>query len=447
MSEDPRPSDIPQDFEAEQAVLGTIIEDNGKITDIGAVLNPNSFHTIAHQHIYRAMLELDDRKEPVDEIMLGDQLNSLGQLDEIGGYAYLAELAECSPSTGNVIYYAKILQEHAMLRDLISVTMDIGRRSRDPEQNITELLKDAETKISEIAQSRTTQNLEHVKDSLRELFKDIEKKSDNRIDPDELKTGFVDLDRIIGGLLPPDLIVIGGRPSMGKTALALNIASYVATRGETSKSILVYSREMQNKQLAGRMISSSGRVDSKKLRDANLDQEDWDKLAMATDEISGSEIYLDSKTSDIRQLVYDVKSFDKRHKEGVALVIVDYLQLMRGSKDKFREQEIAEISRSLKNLAMDLNIPVIALSQLNRKVEERADKRPTLQDLRESGAIEQDSDIILFIYRDEVYNPDSPDKGIAEIIIAKNRNGSTGMTRLQFIGKYTKFSNLSLQNP
>lgn len=440
---------IPYDVEAEQALLGAIIEDNESISDVAGILSPTSFYKPSHQHIFRAMLELVDLQQPIDEVILGDQLRSLNQLEEAGGYAYLAELVECVPSSGNIVYYAKIIQEHALLRDLISTTTEIGRKSRDPEQNITELLSEAENKITELSTRSTERKYDHIKDILASSFKRLEKISETDDEVTGLPTGFIDLDRFTSGLQDSDLIIVAARPSMGKTAFALNIAAYVATRVEKRGAVLVFSMEMSKEQLAIRMLTAESKVDSKKLRSGNLEQEDWDRLAMATEKLSIVPVFINDATNlSPYELITIAKQLNKEFENGVSLVIVDYLQLMKGNRPNMpREQEIAEISRSMKGMAKELDIPVIALSQLNRALENRADKHPQLADLRESGAIEQDADIILFIYRDEIYNDDSPDKGIAEIIISKHRNGPTGVIRLAFIGKYTKFANLSRQEP
>lgn len=440
-------SSIPHDFEAEQAVLGSIVENNDTLNDVGSILTPRSFHSIAHQYIFRAMLELAEANQPIDEILLGDQLKSLNQLEEIGGYAYLAELVECAPTAGNIVYYAKIIQEHALLRDLITTTTDIGRKSRDPEQNINELLADAESKISEIAIRSTERKYLHIKDILAYNFKRLEKISESPDNITGIATGFIDLDKITSGFQLSDLIIIAARPSMGKTALALNMATNISKNSEEKGAILIFSMEMSKEQLALRMLTSESRVDSKKMRTGNLEQDDWDKLAMATDTLSVAPIYInDSNNVTPFELTAICKQLDKEFDNGVSLVIVDYLQLMQGNRPNMpREQEISEISRSLKGIAKELNIPVIALSQLNRALETRSDKHPQLSDLRESGAIEQDADLILFIYRDEIYNKESPDRGIAEIVVAKHRNGPTGLVRLQFTGKHTRFANLSIQ--
>ncbi|MBU3916563.1 replicative DNA helicase [bacterium] len=437
--------DIPQDKEAEQAVLGAIIFNNEVLNDVAGILEPKSFHSEAHQHVFRAMLELAEDNQPIDEILLADQLKAFGKLEEIGGILYLAELLDCCPSSGNTVYYAKIIEEHALLRELIATTNIIGRKSRDPQQNISELLAEAEKKITEIAIRSSDKSYSHIKDVLSTSFARLEEISESKGDITGLPTGFVDLDKITAGLQTSDLIIVAARPSMGKTAFALNIATYVAKWKESKGAVLVFSLEMSKEQLAMRMLTAESKIDGKRMRSGNLEQEDWDKLAMATDKLSEVPIYInDSSNLTPYELVTVCKQLNKELEDGVSLVIVDYLQLMHGNKaTNSREQEIAEISRSMKGLAKDLNIPVIALSQLNRALENRSDKHPQLSDLRESGSLEQDADIILFIYRDEVYNEDSDKKGIAEIIIAKHRNGPIGTINLAFIGKYTKFANLA----
>lgn len=442
-------STIPQDQEAEQAVLGSVLEDNEALVEVASLLTPLSFFSVGHQHIFAAMLELDELGEPIDEITLGDQLKSQGQLETAGGYVYLAELLLETPSSGNALAYAKIVQEHALLRELITTTTEIARKSRNPDQKIGELLAEAESKIAEIATRSSDKSYAHIRDILPVTFETLEKNSAHDKEVTGLPTGFIDLDKKTSGLQPSDLIILAARPAMGKTAFVLNIARYIATRSETAGAILVFSLEMAKEQLATRLLSAEAKVDSEKLRSGNLAAEDWDKLAMATDVLSGRNIYINDTPA---LSSYDVSTVAKQlHKEfdqGVSLVVVDYLQLMRGTRpNQPREQEIAEISRSLKALAKELHVPVIALSQLNRSLESRTNKRPQLSDLRESGAIEQDADLIAFIYRDEVYDENSKEKGIAEIIIGKHRNGSTGTIKLVFTGKYTTFSNLTNREP
>ena len=438
---------IPHDIEAEQAILGAIIENNDLIDKVIDILTPNSFFKPSHQHIFRTMMELADQNKSIDEVILGDKLKSLGQLDESGGYAYLAELVECVPVNENIRLWAVSMSESSDMRDLIQTTSDIGRKARDPEQSVSDLISEASEKIIEISDRKKTNETQPVKNVLAKAFKTLEKISENPGQMLGLETGFIDLDRLTLGLIPSDLIIIAARPSMGKTALALNIANYLATRVEDKGAHLFISIEMSGEQLAFRLLSSEARIETKKLRTGDLQGEDWDKLAMATDKISGSNLHINDIASSVQQITAAVRKLS-RSKHGIASLWVDYLQIMDPPKRlTVREQQISYFSQSLKKIAKRFDIPVIALSQLNRDVEKRNDKRGRLSDLRESGAIEQDADIIMFIYRDEVYNDDSPDKGIAEINIAKHRNGPTGGFRLAFIGKHTKFANLSRQEP
>ena len=445
----PVPDNIPHDFEAEQAVLGAIIYNNDTLNEVIGFLTPKAFYKEAHQHIYWAMMELSQQEQPIDEILIGDQLKSISKLEEVGGYSYLAELLDCVPSSGNVVRYAKIVQEHHLLRELISTSTEIARKSRDPEQNISELLSEAETKISEISSYSSQKSFSHIKDILVTSFERLEKISESADIITGVPTGFIDLDKITSGLQPSDLIILAARPSMGKTALALNLAKYAATRSEHKGAVIVFSLEMSKEQLAIRMLTSEAKVDSSKVRSGTLEQEDWDRLAMATDVLSGASIFINDSTNVTSMELSSVcKQLAKENEHGVSMILVDYLQLMKGNRPNMpREQEIAEISRSLKGIAKELSVPVIALSQLNRELEKRGDKRPIMADLRESGAIEQDADIIMFIYRDEVYNEDSPDKGIAELILGKHRNGSLGTVKLVFQGKYTSFANMTMREP
>lgn len=436
---------IPHDFRGEQAILGAIIFDNSLISKIARILTPNSFYEERHKHIFRAMLKLSEVGSPIDEILIGDQLNSFGKIAEIGGYAYLAELVECVPVTGNIEYYAKLIREHAQLRDLIRITADIGRKSRDPQQSVTGLLVEAETKIREIAISHGNQEYQHIRDVIVDDLSRLEKLSENKNDIIGLKSGIYDLDMMTAGFQVGDLIYIGARPSMGKTALALNICEYAALDKTTQGGVYVGSLEMDNQKIARRLLASNSRIDSRKLKTGNLEgQEDWDKFAGAADLLSGTEIYLNDMTYNIDQICYSVRNLHRSIPGGLKTFILDYLQLSKitEAKGKTRDQVISEMSREMKLLAKDLCIPIIVLSQLNRSLENRPNKRPQLSDLRESGSIEQDADIILFIYRDIVYNENSDYGDIAELILAKQRDGPIGTIPVKWIPKFTKFTNL-----
>lgn len=433
---------IPQDIEAEQAVLGSIIENNDLLTEVSDFLQPNSFFMVAHQHIYRAIIELSELNYPIDEVILGDQLKSKSQLEEVGGYAYIAELVECAPSTGNIKFYAQIVAEKATLRDVIKTSQEIGQKALDPEYAIGEILNDAYDKISGLSDRQIKSGSISSRAALSGAFQYLERVSENPGELFGIPTGFIDLDKKIGGLIPKSLNVLAGRPSMGKTALALNILAYVTTRTNEKGAGLFFSREMSSDQLALRLMAAESGVNSHIFKTGNIQAEDWDRLARATDVLSGANFYINESALTIHDMRTAAKKISKT-KHGLALIVADYLQLFEG-KGQNREQEIAYISRSCKAMAKDFNVPFILLSQLNREVEKRSNKRPMLSDLRESGAIEQDADIVAFIYRDEVYYPESQDRGKAEVIIGKNRDGPTGTVNLAFVSKYTKFANLSL---
>lgn len=433
---------IPFDIEAEQAVLGSIIEDNDQLIHAEKWLSPASFYKPAHQHIYRVIEDLAKERIPFDEVTLGDRLKKSGNLDDCGGYMYIAELVDCIPAAGNIEYWARIIGEHAQARSAIQIFTEGSQAARDPSQNISELIEGISHKIAALT-AESDHRGSWLKEALGIGFRDLQKKSENTDDVTGIPTGFIDLDRFTSGLQNSDLIIIAARPGMGKTAFAVNIATHAATVKPQGVG-LIFSLEMSKKQLALRSVAAEGKIDTIKFLNGNLDQEDWDRMARATNKLSGLSIIIeDTPGISIIRMLSVINFYNRTVPGGVKWVIVDYLQLMSGDKSVPREQQIAEITRGLKGIAKTLDIPVVALSQLNRTMENRADKHPQLSDLRESGAIEQDADIVLFIYRDEVYNPDSPDKGVAEVIIAKHRNGPLGLIRLAFIGKYTRFGNLS----
>jgi len=439
---------IPHDFEAEQALLGAIIINNKLMDEIASILNPDHFFAESHRQIYGSMLYLWEDKQPLDEISIGDKLKQKEKLEEIGGYLYLSDLIAAVPSSGNFIYYAKVIEEKAILRSLISICSDTGTRARDPKENLQKLLSRVESRISELAQSRSEKQFVHIIDAVKENIAELEYLTTNNIQNVGLPTGFRDLDRFMSGLLPGDLIVIAARPSMGKTALALNIAAYIAST--ISKEVVtIHSREMAFKKVSRRILASLGSINTHFLKTGlpGTDNSEmlWDKLGRATDILKESNILINDKTSSVIQACNQVKA--QNRKQRVCLSIFDYMQLMDYEQARNREQEIAGISRRLKGLATDLNIPVIALSQLNRSLESRNDKHPQLSDLRESGSIEQDADIILFLYREDYYHKGDDEyqpTGIVDVEIGKHREGPTGMINLVFDGKYTKFNNLSI---
>ncbi len=434
----------PQNLEAERSVLGGILLDNQVINAVLEVINAADLYSEAHKKIFRAITEIYDRNEPVDLITLSSFLTDRNQLTQIGGMTYLASLVDNVPSSANAAHWAKIIREKAVIRQLISAANNILAKSYETGAEIDEILDRAEHSIFEISENKIKPSFSLIRGIIKESFKTIEALYARKELVTGVPTGFLKLDDLTSGFQKSDLIIIAGRPAMGKTAFALNIAQHVAL--ETALPVAIFSLEMSKEQLSMRLLSSEARVDSQRLRKGFLGETDWPKLTTAAGRLSEAPIYIDD-TAAIMVLEMKAKARRLKAEAGLGLIVVDYIQLMRSgmSKDS-REQEISEISRSLKALAKELNVPVIALSQLNRKVEDRTNRRPQMADLRESGAIEQDADVIIFIYRDEVYNKDenNPDKGIAEIIIGKQRNGPQGVVKLAFLDKYTRFENLAL---
>lgn len=433
----------PQNIEAEESVLGAILLENEAINQVLEVLSEDDFYRDAHRLCFRAMVGLADRNQPVDAITLTDALRAAGSLEQVGGPAYIAELAIRVPTAANAAHYARIVREKAVLRSLVSAATEIVGAAFEGHSNVDEFLDEAEHKIFEISERRIRPSFHTMQELTRDSLKLIERLYERRELVTGVPTGFDDLDRITAGLQPSDLIVIAGRPSMGKTALALNIACYAACQAEPKVGVAFFSLEMSKEQLVLRLLCSEARVDSAKARAGYLGERDFPKLAQAAARLSEAPIYIDD-SSDTSPIVLKAKCRRlKRERESkLGLVIVDYLQLMRSSRPgESREKEISEISRSLKALAKELKVPVVALSQLNRQVETRPDRRPLLADLRESGAIEQDADVIAFVYRDEMYHKDSKAAGTAEVIVAKQRNGPTDTAVLTFLREYTRFEN------
>ncbi len=432
----------PQNLEAEQSVLGGILLENQALSKVLEIINSSDFYSGAHRKIFDAMIELFERNEPMDLITLTDILRSKNQLEEVNGASYLASLVDNIPTAANITYYAKIFKEKSILRKLIHSATEIVTQGYEDSGNVDELLDQAERMIFQISEDRIKPSFYSLKEILKDSFKTIERLYEKQELVTGVPTGFEGIDRLTSGFQPGELIVIAGRPSMGKTALSLNIASYAAI--EASIPVGIFSLEMSKEQLALRLLCTEARVDSHKLRGGFLTESDWPKLTRAAGSLADAHIFVDD-TPSLSLLEMRAKARRLKADHNLGLIIADYLQLMRG-RGVFdnREQEISEISRSLKSLAKELHTPVVALSQLNRRVEDRSNKRPQLADLRESGAIEQDADVILFIYRDEVYDDKSEDKGLAEIIIGKQRNGPIGTVKLVFIDKYTSFENLSL---
>jgi replicative DNA helicase len=435
----------PHSVEAEQSVLGGLMLDNEAADKIGDVLGADDFYSDGHRIIYRHIVHLIGDGKPADVVTVSEALASSQKLDYVGGLAYLGALAQNVPTAANIRHYANIVRERSILRQLAATATDIAESAFNPlGRSAKTVLDEAEAKVLHIAEqgSRGAQNFQVIGKLLADVVERIETLY-NRDDPSDVTgvpTGFADLDRMTSGFQPGDLIVVAGRPSMGKTALALNIGEHVALN--TGMPVAVFSMEMGASQLAMRLIGSVGKLDQHKLRTGRLGPEDWDKLSTALGRLNEAPILID-ETPALNAI--EVRSRARRLMKQygkLGLVIVDYLQLMQATTSgENRATEISEISRAMKSLAKELHVPVVALSQLNRSLEQRPNKRPVMSDLRESGAIEQDADVIVFIYRDEVYNPESQDKGTAEIIIGKQRNGPIGTIRLTFLGEYTRFEN------
>jgi len=433
----------PQNIEAEQSVLGAILLDNDAINQAIEILTAEDFYRESHREIFRAMVALSERNQPVDAITLTDALRTGGVLEAVGGAGYIAELAACVPTAANAGHYARIVREKALLRSLASIATEIASGAYDSPPNVDEYLDESEHKIFEISERRIRQSFYSMPELTRESIKLLERLYERKELVTGVPTGFLDLDRLTAGLQPSDLIVIAARPSMGKTALALNIAAHAATECDPRLGVALFSLEMSKEQLVLRMLCAEGRVDSSRARAGYLGERDFPKLAQAAARLSEAPIFIDD-SSDTSPIVLKAKCrrLMRERNANLGLIIVDYLQLMRSARPgESREKEIAEISRSLKALAKELKVPVVALSQLNRQVETRPDRRPLLADLRESGAIEQDADVIAFIYRDEMYHRDSKEPGVAEIIIAKQRNGPTGTAKLTYLTQFTRFEN------
>ncbi|MBW2557753.1 MAG: replicative DNA helicase [Deltaproteobacteria bacterium] len=433
----------PQNLDAEQSILGGVLLDNNALNNVLEILGGGDFYSEAHRKIFSAILELYEKNEPSDLITLSSILRDRKHLEGVGGEVYLASLVDGVPSAANIAYYAKIVKEKAILRGLIGAATHILNKSYDAGSDIDAVLDEAEHAVFEISENKIRPAFFPIKEIVKDTFKNIEKLYEKKALITGISTGFQSIDEITSGLQNSDLIIVAGRPSMGKTAFAINIAQNAAV--ENGVSVAVFSLEMSKEQLALRMLSSDGKVDSQRMRRGFIGDMDWPKLTAAAGRLSEAPIFIDD-TPAISVLEIKAKARRLKAESGLDLIVLDYLQLMRGRDASApREQEISEISRSLKALAKELNIPVLALSQLNRQVESRTDKRPQLSDLRESGAIEQDADVIMFIYRDEVYNKseDNPEKGKAEIIIGKQRNGPTGVANMAFLKEYTCFENLA----
>ncbi|SDZ65296.1 replicative DNA helicase [Evansella caseinilytica] len=431
----------PQNIEAEQAVLGAIFIDDQALVTASERLVPEDFYRAAHQRIYTVMLSLAQKGEPVDLITVTSELQTKNWLEEIGGVSYLSDLANAVPTAANVGYYSQMVEEKSLLRRLIRVATNIASEGYAADDDVDSILNDAEKTILEVSQKKSSKAFIEIKDVLVEAFDNIEALQHRTGDVTGIPSGFTELDRMTAGFQRNDLIIVAARPSVGKTAFALNITQNVATKA--GENVAVFSLEMGAEQLVMRMLCAEGNIDAQRLRTGKLTDEDWQKLTMAMGSLSKAGIYIDD-TPGVK--VNDIRSKCRRLKQerGLGMIMIDYLQLIQGDarSGEGRQQEVSEISRSLKGLARELEVPVIALSQLSRGVESRQDKRPMMSDIRESGSIEQDADIVAFLYRDDYYDRESEKKDIIEIIIAKQRNGPVGTVELAFVKEYNKFVNL-----
>jgi replicative DNA helicase len=431
----------PQNIDAEQSVLGAMLLNKDAIYKVMEILKPEDFYRDSHKVIYEAILNLNDKNEPVDMITVSEALRQKGVIEQAGGVSYVATLASLVPTAANVEHYANIVEEKALLRTLIQLSNRVTTMGYEGSKDVQELLDQVDQSLAELTNRRQSSGFSPISEILLQTFAQIEHIHNNKGQLTGVTTGFLDLDKVTTGFQKSDLIILAARPSMGKTAMALNFALSAASKGQTSTAI--FSLEMSKDQLVQRMLCAEAMVDQQKVRAGMLQDKDWEMLNSAAGFLANAPIYIDD-TAAISINELKAKCRRLQAEKGLGLVLIDYLQLMQGSKrTESRQQEIAEISRSLKGLAKELNVTVIALSQLSRAVEQRQDKRPIMSDLRESGSIEQDADIVMFIYRDDYYNPESADQNVAELIIAKQRNGPVGTVKLAFLKEFTKFVDLS----
>jgi replicative DNA helicase len=431
----------PHNLEAEQSVIGSLLIDRDAIIRVASMLKADDFYHGANGVIYQAILDLYNRREPTDFVTLSDELQRRERLDSIGGVAYLSSLLNVVPTAVHVEYYGKIVERTATLRRLIDAGAQIVSIGYRDGIDVEDALDSSERAIFDVSQRRTTRDFQSIADVLERFFDQIDYMQQNRGSLVGVPTGFADLDKLTGGLQKSDLIIIGARPSIGKTAFALGIAYGAGVLH--AKTVGIFSLEMSAEQLVQRLLSTETGVDSHRLRLGQIDDHEWDRISRAFGRLAEAQIYIDDSAG---LSIMELRSKCRRlqAERGLDLLVIDYLQLMSGRRSENRVQEISEISRGLKSIARELNIPVIALSQLSRQIESRSDHHPLLSDLRESGSIEQDADIVMFIYRDEVYDPNSEQKGIAEISIAKHRNGPVGTVNLRFFQKTARFADLDL---
>ncbi|MGI6679639.1 MAG: replicative DNA helicase [Dehalobacterium sp.] len=429
----------PQNVDAEQALLGSLLLDGEAIYHVIEHVRTSDFYKDAHRIIYDCFLTLNERNEPVDLVTLVEELRRRGDLDKVGGLSYVASLANTVPTAMNAAYYAKIVEEKALLRSLISVSTKIAQHGYEQDLEAAEIIDEAEKMIFSVTQRKAREGFVSMRDVVVEAFEQI-----GRVKSQDGVTGlptFRNLDHYLSGLQRSDLVIVAARPAMGKTSFCLNVAQNLAVKHD--KTVAIFSLEMSKEQLAQRMLCAEARVDQSKVRTGYVNEEEWRRLSVALAPLAEAKIYLDD-TPGITVMEMRAKARRLKMEKGLDLIVIDYIQLMQGSRrSENRQQEISEISRSLKALARELDVPVLALSQLSRAVEQSADKRPNLSHLRESGALEQDADIVIFIHRPEYYDPDTEQRGIAEIIVAKHRNGPVGTAELAFIKEYTKFMDLA----
>lgn len=430
----------PHNNEAEQSVIGAIFLEPLALITAAEVLVPEDFYRVAHQKIFDTMQTLNDKGQPIDVVTVTEELAAKKELEDVGGISYLTEIANSVPTAANIVHYAKIVEEKALLRRLIRVATTIVEDGYTREDEVEALLSEAEKSMMEVSNRKNAGDFKHIKDVLVETYDNIELLHTQQGEVTGISSGFTDLDKLTAGFQRNDLIIVAARPSVGKTAFALNVAQNAATSGEN---VAIFSLEMGADQLVMRMLCAEGNIDAQVMRTGSLQAEDWRKLTMAMGSLSNAGIYIDD-SSGIR--VNEIRSKCRRlqQEHGLDMVIIDYMQLIQGSgkPGENRQQEVSEISRSLKGLARELKIPVIALSQLSRGVEQRQDKRPMMSDLRESGSIEQDADIVSFLYREDYYDKETENENMIEIIIAKQRNGPTGTVTLAFAKEYNKFVNV-----
>lgn len=438
-----RPGRVPpSDLIAEQNLLGAMMLSKDAISATSSLLRPDDFYKPAHAHIFDAILSLDSAGEPADPVTVADELARAGVLDAIGGRSVLADIVSTAPAVSNAARYARIISDHAVLRKLIGVGAEIAELGYEVPDDVEKAVDQAESLVYELGQRRVTDSMVPIESLLGDTLDHLEALVERGDAITGLPTGFVDLDRLLSGLQPNALIIVGARPAMGKTSFALNLTANAAF--QSRRPVLFFSLEMGNLELTQRLLCAEAQIDSTKVRDGRLQDAEWDRIALGVSRLAEARLYLDDNPN---VSVMEIRAKARRLKSQVGdlgLVVIDYLQLMQGrSRAESRQVEVSEMSRGLKILARELECPVIALSQLSRTLESRTDKRPMLSDLRESGSLEQDADVVMFLYRDEVYNPDSPDRGMAEVLVAKHRNGPTGKINLAFRNHLTRFDNMA----